>query len=204
MEELQSTEILDREILEDARKKAYRILKTADETVKANAEAWEKKTESALNELREKYARRRDSAVQEIMARLPMDKRRARSEKVESLLRSAADSWYQGLDRKSALGILKNELKQRLDQCPEFSSHAPRALIHNLEIAEARALFQELLPEQNIEIEKIVREDPYPGITLENSAVRITASITMTMDFLLHEKRAELSTALVGEADLID
>ena len=33
MEELQSTDILDREILEDARKKAYRILKTAAETV---------------------------------------------------------------------------------------------------------------------------------------------------------------------------
>jgi hypothetical protein len=42
MEELQSTEALDREILEDARKKAFKILKGADETLASSKTAWEK------------------------------------------------------------------------------------------------------------------------------------------------------------------
>ena len=54
MEELQSTEILEREILEDARKKAMRILKTADDTIRAKTAEWEKKTADAVAELEKK------------------------------------------------------------------------------------------------------------------------------------------------------
>jgi hypothetical protein len=37
----------------------------------------------------------------------------------------------------------------------------------------------------------------YSEILLENSAVRITASIYKTVDFFLHENRAELASALL-------
>jgi hypothetical protein len=50
MEELQSTEALDREILEDARKKAFKILKTAGETEAASQTAWDRKLEKTLAE----------------------------------------------------------------------------------------------------------------------------------------------------------
>ena len=59
MEELQSTEVLDREILEDARRKAFRILKTADDTVKSNTAGWEKKTAAALKDLNTRHEERR-------------------------------------------------------------------------------------------------------------------------------------------------
>jgi hypothetical protein len=41
VEELQSTEALDREILEDARKKAFKILKGADESAASSKKSWE-------------------------------------------------------------------------------------------------------------------------------------------------------------------
>jgi hypothetical protein len=87
MEELQSTEALDREILEDARKKAHRILKTADDTIKAKSTEWEKNTAAALGELEKKYAAQGKIAASEIMAFLPMDKHRLRATKIEELLR---------------------------------------------------------------------------------------------------------------------
>ncbi|MDR1586335.1 MAG: ATPase [Treponema sp.] len=203
MEELQSTEVLDREILEDARKKAYRTLRAADETVKANAAAWEKKTEGAVDELKLKYAERQKLAAAEIMARLPLDKRRAKSERIERLLEEAEENWYRGLSRGKVLDILKRELVRRLGECPEFSGFAdsgekPGFFIHCLDRAEAEALLEELLPGRAFSIEEAASGAPMPKIVLENREVRITASIGMALDDLLREKRAELTAALLG------
>jgi vacuolar-type H+-ATPase subunit E/Vma4 len=204
MEELQSTEILDREILEDARKKAYRILKTADETVKANAGVWEKKTGEMLDDLRKKYAGQRELAAAEIMARLPMDKRRAKAEKIESLLRSAVESWYAGLRRDRVLSILEKELAKRLAVCDDFfaAGGQPRVLIHKLDRDEAGTILKTVLPGQDCLVGETAAGDLYPAIILENGSARITASIYQSVDFFLHEKRAELAGALLGETVL--
>ncbi|GHV94976.1 hypothetical protein AGMMS50293_12960 [Spirochaetia bacterium] len=208
MEELQSTEILDREILEDARKKAYRILKTADETVKAKAAEREAKARAALDELNKKYAEQRKLAAQEIMARLPMDKRRARAEKIESLILSATEAWYAGLDRRQVLSLLENGLRRRLTEYGSFSKGSfaegkkPRAFICKLERAEAEAVLQAVYPGQGCEIVETPAADPYPVIILEDDFVRITASIHEAADFFLQEKRAELIASLLGTQDL--
>ena len=51
MEELRSTEVLDREILEDARKKAQKILKTAEDAHAAQAQDWDKKINGAVESI---------------------------------------------------------------------------------------------------------------------------------------------------------
>jgi hypothetical protein len=205
VEELQSTEILDREILEDARKKAHRILKTADETVKASADAWEKRTAEAVADLESKYARRRSVIAGEIMARLPMDKRRAKSEKIEEYLKSGVDNWYGKQSRERILSLLEGNLRKRLIECPEFENTkgAGQALFRNIKKDEAEALLKKLAV-SGFTLKEI---SPLPGkhfpeIVLDIPAVRITASIDMIIDTLLHDKRAELVTALVGDEAL--
>jgi hypothetical protein len=202
MEELQSTEVLDREILEDARKKAFRILKAADDTAKANAASWDKKTEESLAELKRRYRTRRERTVAGIMARLPLDKRRVRSEKMEEFLNTAAAAWYGGLERSRILGILEHELARRLEDCPEFAGEGSiRALLRHVEPDEAAVLLGRVLPGPACSLETAGEgDDPYPGITLVSSGARITASIGMVIDFLLHDQREELLQALVGEA----
>ncbi|MDR1574437.1 MAG: hypothetical protein LBS37_00395 [Treponema sp.] len=204
MEELQSTEILDREILEDARKKAYRILKAADETVKAASGVWEKKSGETLKALSAKYAERRDLTAAEIMARLPMDKRRAKAEKIENLLRQAVQAWYAGLGCDKVFAILKTELEKRLAECTEFfdTGEQVRALVHKLECAEAQAILQAVLPGKTCVIEESPTISSYPEIILDSRSVRISASIHKTVDFLLREKRAELVGSLLGTAAL--
>jgi hypothetical protein len=220
MEELQTTEILDREILEDARKKACRILKTADDAVKTRAGEWEQKNAAAIAELKEKYAARRARAVGEIMARLPMEKRRAKAEKIESLLRQAVETWYAGLERGQVLSILKTELARRITECdaltmdarqkkaeanPSYRSVDPemKAVICKLERNEAESILQTVLPGSTCAIVEMPSAALYPEIILENNAVRIIASIYKTADFFLHEKRAELAEALLGNAALL-
>jgi hypothetical protein len=201
MEELQSTEILDREILEDARKKAARILKTADESAAAKAAEWEQKIQASVDELRVKYAARIALAESEIMARLPMDKRRAKAEKIERLLRSAVESWYASLKRKQVLALLQKELAVRLAECGELfaAGGQPRVLVCALARAEAKAVLGAVLPGSRCIIEEKAAAGGYPEIIIETPQVRVTASIQKTADYFLHKNRAELLAALLGD-----
>jgi hypothetical protein len=204
MEELQSTEVLDREILEDARKKAYRILKTADDTVKAASAAGEKKAAEAVSELESRYAARRQRSIAEIFARLPLDKQRIWSEKVETLLGSATEAWFAGLGRERVLALLEKELEKRLAECPEFAAaETVRLEYYRLEKAEAEALVKKQLPQARPVFEKSAAGGgEYPELVLDIPAARITASINMLVDSLLHDKRAELAAALLGPGGL--
>jgi hypothetical protein len=206
MEELQSTEALDREILEDARKKAHRILKTADDTIKAKSTEWEKKLTAALSELKEKYAAQGKVAVGEIMAFLPIDKQRIKATKIEELLRLAVETWYSGLSRERVLDLLQKELVSRLSFFNTvvggdgaLTQGEIRVLIHKIEQTEVQVVLNTVLPGKTYQINTIQSTAIYPEIILETSEFRIYASIGKTVDFFLGEKRAELLKALLGE-----
>jgi hypothetical protein len=204
MEELQSTEILDREGLEDARKKAHRILKTADETVKAKAEEWEKKAELDLDELKREYLLKGEIATREIITRLPMEKRRLKVQVIDKLLGQAVEFWYNGLERGRVLAILKKELQKRLEESGEFSKSDSRALYHKLSRTEAEDILRELLPGHIFSFEEHNAGAAFPELIIENNAIRITASISKAVDFFLQKNRMELTEALLGTAFLTD
>jgi len=196
MEELQSTEILDREILEDARKKVVRILKTADETVNTQTADWEKKTLTTIDELDKKYEEQKETAAAKIMARLPIDKHRVKIEKIEGLLSSAAETWYKNLSRRRILDILAEELKKRLAVCEDFyKAEKINARINGINRGEAEDIFKKINISCEINENKITSR--YPSVTIETGRIRIIAGIENIVDFLLQEKRAELVDALV-------
>ncbi|MDR0323474.1 MAG: ATPase [Treponema sp.] len=199
MEELQSTEILDREILEDARKKALCILKNADDTILSQNAEWEKKTLISIEELQKRHNEQLEYAAIKIMARLPIDKRRAKVEKIDSLLRTAVASWYKLLSRETILDLLTEELSKRLAVCREFAvSVQKHAVYSGLDRHEAEMVFKRL----NIDcsVEESSGSSHYPSIILETESVRITASIKKMTDHYIHVKRTELVETLVGRS----
>jgi vacuolar-type H+-ATPase subunit E/Vma4 len=201
MEELQSTDNLDKEILEDARKKAHKILKAADDTIKTKTAEWEKKLTATLGELEEKYTKNSKSITEEIMAVLPIDKKRARARKIEELLHLAVENWYSRLNRKRVLEFLQSELSKRLASCGGFSSSdGINAYIHKIEKPEAEAILKAVLPGKTCNIEKTQSTSAYPHIILENREIRIYASVGKAVEFILGEKREELIAALLGDA----
>jgi vacuolar-type H+-ATPase subunit H len=211
MEELRSTDILDQEILEDARKKAHRILKTADDTVKSAGEAWEKKTEETIADIGRRYTRREEQTQEEIMARLPLDKRRIRAEKVESFLVSAMEEYLAGLSRERVLSLLEGELAKRFRDCPELAD--PRngeipATYRGLTQDEAQGLLGRIFPRGAWVLKPAERgfrlPGRFPALVVDARVVRITASIDGVARELLADKRAELVTALLGEDFLGD
>ena len=200
MEELQSTDILGREILEDARKKAKRILKTAEDTITAKSAEWDTKLTAAIAELKQKYLQNSIFAETEIMAALPIDKLRVKSAKIEELLTTAVAAWYSRLSREQVLAIVREELAHRIAACECFDgADSIHAAIRNIEHGEAKKLLQEVLPGKSCTINEAHQDALYPEIILENSTVRITASIGTVVDFFLSEQRAELIESLLGE-----
>jgi hypothetical protein len=223
MEELHSTEALDREILEDARKKAFKILKTADETVQSKGRSWERKTQRAIEGIRKTYAARTERVREETLARLPLDKRRLRSETAETFLKDAMDAFLSGLGRDALLSILEQEFAERIEACrgvlaePGISSsqkdHKPALRYSSLSAGEGAEILKKALrlcgiansgTLEKAELIKDDRDSQFPSLTLDAPNVRIKASVEAAAAELLKNKRAELAAALLGEGALND
>jgi vacuolar-type H+-ATPase subunit E/Vma4 len=203
MEELQSTDKLVQEIQEDARKKAHRILKTAEETIQTKSTEWEEKLRAAMDDLAKKYVQQDTFARDEIMARLPMDKRRIKAKKIEELLNAAVEAWYAGLSRERVLELLKKELEKRLAVNNAFTfTGETRARIHKIDRKEAETVLRSALSGKLCAIEEVHSVSPYPEIILETQEVRIYASIGNIVEFFLDKNRAELVDALLGNTEI--
>lgn len=209
MEELQSTDALDREILEDARKKAFKILKNADETVSASKTALGKKLQTATDKARKNYAEKTETARREIMARLPMDKRRIRSEAINSFLSKAIEYFLGTLDRPALLRILEKELVLRAGEFSSLSGKdAPSVTgdfrYRSLSAAECSALGSAAFPGmafRYIEDSLPAINGIFPALVIDLPQLRITASADKAAETLLLDKRAELASALLGNLE---
>ena len=220
MEELRTTEALDQEILEDARKKAFKILKTADDSVVSQARRWERRTQKAIEGIRKSYEQETVKLREEILARFPLDKRRMRSEVAESLLRSAVNNFLRDLKREDLLLILEKELEKRLAQCGNEEIYTPgedncRAVFFSsMNYDETESVLGKVFANTPAFKDSPVsgwqkHEDKnvpvsFPMIVLNTSGMKITASVDNAVSELLYNKRAELISTLLGEGALND
>ena len=234
MEELRTTEVLDREILEDARKKAAKILKNADDTLATQDRDWEKKIQDAVQSIGNVYAERTKRETDEILARLPLDKRRLRTERAESLLHNAINDFLRGLRRETLLSILERELLERFGDWAGREKGTPampaaQVSYSGLSLSETRDLLKRVInklggksanftPEKTIvenwELKEGLSENKtsgdksgaqgFPSIVINTQSLKIIASVEEAAGNLLEEKRAELAAALLGEGVLND
>lgn len=206
MEEIRSTEALDREILEDARKKADRILKAAEQRLESDKEAWKKKTESDLAELERLHVQRVEKHRQEVMARLPLDKRRARAERSERILNGAMEEYLANLPLEKQLDLLKAELKNR----SSYLTPGPVTIAFRaLDTETVTRLMKEILPQSPWTVDENLLTDDQkmeklPLLVVNGGAIRITASLSALAQDLLLQYRAELATVLLGEGAIND
>lgn len=197
MEVLKSTEVLDREILEDARKKADRLLRAADQAVAASKEGWARKADRDIAELESRYAARTASERAEKMARVPLDKKRARAERAEGLLRSAMDAFLRSLPRAVLLGFVEADARGRLAAAGRDGMEKGRAIARGMSEIEARALLAALdLGDWDLAAPE--GEGALPALVLEAPDVRVRADVAEKAAELLADNRGELAEALLG------
>jgi len=229
MEELRTTEVLEREILEDARKKAARLLRTTDDTIAQQKRDWEKKLADDLESIRKSYMTRMKKTVEDIFARQPLDKRRLRLKTHEGFLSGAIEDFLSGLDRNRTLSLLERELLERLnavtgdvgarDAAPAVANNgvannaAIPAIVRysGLSLDETRSIlkksqaafdwqFQEDLSSNDLSSQNAI----FPAIVIETDKFRLTASIESAAAALLKDNREELAAALLGPEVLHD
>ncbi len=76
MEEIRGTEALEREILEDARKRADRIIRKAEENARLLGAQTEQRIKEAISALLSEYRIKKRTAELEMLSRLPLEKAR--------------------------------------------------------------------------------------------------------------------------------
>jgi hypothetical protein len=153
------------------------------------------------------------------MARLPMDKRRIQSEKIEGFLNEAMKNFLASLDRKQLRAILDRELTQRMKEC-EFQNSAqagteasaqtdtekiPELRYRGLSKEELTSLLQKLFPSAlQGALEDMLYTIPgsLPAVVLDFPLLRVSASVDAAASQLLLDKRGELAAALLGSAVL--
>jgi len=118
MEELRSTEILDKEIYSDARKKAERILSKADVDCKLLLSDVDNRIAGARKEISEKNAEKINKFERDQNASLPLEKERFLVDFIQKSINKATDEFLDSLSEEERIEIVLmplNKLKDVFD-----------------------------------------------------------------------------------------
>lgn len=202
MEELRSTEILDKEIQEDARRKADRILKDADDECAKMMADVEDRIQSGRDARKASYdeklaAKRRDSE-----AAIPLEKQRFLISYEDSAVHDACMAYLAGLKPAQKLELIEKLLEQKKDILKDRRFNAQ---VCGFDISAVKKLLEKELGAKAI-LSCIQADDScikdaggsFEGCMLESDdrAVKCRLTISEIIDGIADTKREELVNAL--------
>jgi V/A-type H+/Na+-transporting ATPase subunit E len=209
MEEVLSTEALDREILEDARKKADRILKDAEKEKAVLVAEGAARIAEAEAALRKRYEERLVEFERNLENSLPLEKNRKRMRHLDSVLTEALDSFLSSLDAETveaALGRLLRGAKGA------FAGRTVEAEYCGIDRSAAERLVGSAVDDGKIASLAPSAEGGYVGCLLRSVAAesaegaarragrseetRFRATVADVRAYLLERKRGDLAQAL--------
>jgi V/A-type H+-transporting ATPase subunit E len=205
MEELRSTEILDKEIQEDARKKADRILKNADSDAARIASDVQTRIAAARQEREAACKKRIEAGQRDADAAVPLEKERFLVSFEDKAIMTAIEEYYAALPEKKQLALIRNLLKQfkgilngkQGNLCFNgFTEKAIRKLIQD----ELGTSF--ILSMTEIEDTHAAEKEVYRGMVIETGDGSIRCRVTIPEIFaaVIDSNRYELVEALFGDA----
>lgn len=115
MEELRSTEVLDREIREDARKKADKILRASEDECRLIGEEVVSRVQKAQTQKAAEYSRRIEEYRRDIAAAIPLEKQRRLVAFIDSAVRDSLDLWLSGIGSARRLSLFADQLAKYAD-----------------------------------------------------------------------------------------
>lgn len=199
MEEIRGTEALEREILEDARKRADRIIRKAEENARLLGAQTEHRIKEAKAALLSEYQIKKRTAELEMLSRLPLEKARLDILYRDEILRKAL---------KEALASMNPRLfglwcVKRLACQAELVRKSPaKVLVHGLDSETMRDIGALFGQGSDISIEE-ASTMKVRGLIVEpmDASYRISITENDLLEWLLDEKRGELAAALFGSSD---
>lgn len=201
MQELRSTDILDKEIKADAVQKADAILKRADFECQQILKSVDSKIENAKLEKKEFYENRLNKVVGDIEASLPLEKQRFEVSFVQKKLVEAINAYLKSLSKEKFFDLVSKDF--------DFSVNSSfNAYVYGFDLKDAKSflskkLGKKLLSCEKTEFCKTVAEDDLGfennmGIILEadDKALRCRLTLSQVFSCILDKYRIELTNAL--------
>ena len=206
MEELRSTEVLDKEIETDARKKAERILAKADSDGKALVADVAHRVETLKEEKTAEYQKKTESYQADRDAVVPLEKERFLVSFIESAIIKAIDSYLDALgeEKRIALAVRRWNAYKAV-----VASQKVNALVFGFDAARAEAALKKagvpLVSCTSVAYEKS-GDEGIDGLTFkegiiletEDTMIRCRLTLSQIVGELETEHRAELAKALFG------
>jgi V/A-type H+-transporting ATPase subunit E len=207
MEELRSTEILDKEIQEDARKKADRILKNAAGDAARIISDVENRVAATRKEKEAVCKKRIEAGQRDADAAIPLEKERFLVSFQDKAIMTAIEEYYAALSEEKQLTLIRNLLKQfkgilndkQGNLCFNgFSEKAVKKLVQD-ELGSSFILSMTELDDAHAR-----EKEAYRGLVIETSDGSIRCRVTVPEIFanLIDANRYELVQALFESAAL--
>lgn len=206
MEEFRSTEILDKEIQADARKKAEKILAKADVDCALLLEEVSGRIEKAKKELVDKYALKIAAFEKDLSATLPLEKERFLVSFIQSSIEKAINAYLAKLSDEEKIDLV---LKKSVKIEDVLKSKKLNALYYGFQESLVKKTVGKkfnLISVKETEFNKMIIENDLgitdrKGIILESEdkAIRVRMTLSEVISQIQDKYRAELYSALFGE-----
>ena len=206
MEEIRSTDILDKEIQEDARKKAEKILKDSDEQCQKILSQVEQRLEDAKEEKKEYYEAKAQQYKKDLQSSLPLEKSRFLVSNISSSVASAINGYLKNIPQEKRIDLLVN-MADRFKNFTETKTFDAKVYGFDVEFSRKK-LEQKKLKINSFEKIDFVKSgetavdgiDLHEGIILDSQdkSVKIRLTIEELVVELLDKYRNELAVTLFG------
>jgi hypothetical protein len=199
MEEIVSADAIQGEILEDARKKAARVLEETEEESARNVAAIEAKAAAVVEEILRTNAAKSARYRMETMARFPLERTRMRTAFVDGRLREAAAAYVAGFSEERVASLSEALLAKGASFLAGKELELGRKGLSERAAREAASRVLSAAASVSLTEDSSL---PAPGLlvrTLDGS-VLVRATMDLVEERLLDEKRGELARALCAEA----
>ena len=199
MEEIVSTDTIRAEIMDDAWKKAARMLEEADEESARTLVEMEAKADAVVMEILRTSESRSERFRMETLARLPLERTRLRTVFVDAQLREALASYFSALG-EDRVAFLSEDMLAR--GASFFSGKALVLTRKGLSETTANGIAERILGSAALVDHAEDDSLPAPGLVARAKDGRaiLWATLDIVEERLLDEKRGELAHALCAEA----
>ncbi|MBQ4377732.1 MAG: hypothetical protein II821_00835 [Treponema sp.] len=206
MEELRSTEILDKEIEADARKKAEKILSRAEEDSKTILSDVERRVTEAKNQKESYYSSKYTQAEKSVSEALPLEKGRFLVSFYSDSVSKAFNEYLENLGEEKRLSLIEKRLKNLPEECLQKKINAA---VFGFKLSTAKKMLEKNLKNigkvEEISFEMSGEEETFgntfhEGVILssDDGFIKIRATVDQTVREIKDKYSMELAVKLFG------
>ena len=205
MQELRSTDILDKEIQADARKKAERMLAKTDSECEKLIASVESDIEKVAKEKQQFFAHKLEAFEKDRMAVVPLEKERFKVSFIQNAVIQNINKYLEGLSEEKQLALVARDFDSGVTT--ELSLNA---YVYGFSLSAAKKILTDIIGSKLLSVKEtkfgavILEEDiglaKPEGIILESEDKNFRCRLTLNevIEKLLDTNRADLSATLFG------